>query len=302
MRDTLAAVSRGEAELPLRWALSVPDKGGMLVMMPGYLRPAASAGIKLISLAAGADRTRSSHLGIMMLYDADGLAPTSMLCGSTVTALRTAATTACATDILAARDARILAILGSGEQADAHLAALPVVREFVEVRVWSRTRANAENLAKRFTATGMRIEVCDSVAAAVHNVDVVCTLTSSPNPILPGSLVSAGVHVNLVGSSGRTTSETDDDLVARSKFYVDYMPSALSQAGELLGAVERGCISTDHVAGEIGEVILGTRPGRATAADITVFKSVGIAAEDLALAAYVQRKAERLGLGQLVEL
>jgi ornithine cyclodeaminase len=303
MRTTLAAVSRGDAELPLRWALQLPGDGGMLVMMPGYLGSEASAGIKLVSLVPNAATAgRSGHLGVVMLYDADGLVPVAILCGSTVTALRTAAATACATDALAPAGARILAILGSGEQADAHLVALPLVRDFVEVRVWSRTRAHAVALAERHASHSVRIEVCESVAAAIDAADVICTVTSSPTPILPGRLVAAGVHVNLVGSSGRDTTETDDDLVTRSRFFVDYRPSARKQAGELLGAIERGLVSDDHVAGEIGEVIAGTRPGRTAITDLTVFKSLGIAAEDIALAAHVYRKAERLGLGQMVEL
>jgi ornithine cyclodeaminase len=303
MRTTLAAVSRGEAELPLRWALQLPKEAGMLVMMPGYLGPEASAGIKLVSLVPNAAMNgRSSHLGVVMLYDADGLVPVAMLCGSTVTALRTAATTACATDVLAPAGARTLAILGSGEQADAHLSALRFVRPFVVVRIWSRTPAHAAALAARWESSGLRIEVCNSVAAAVDAADVICTLTYSPTSILPGNLVQPGVHVNLVGSSGRGRSETDDNLVARSRFFVDYRPAARSQAGELLGAIERGIVSEDHIAGEIGEVIAGKCPGRTLVTDLTVFKSLGIAAEDIALAAHAYRKAERLGRGQMVEL
>ena len=300
MSKTLAAVSRGEAELPLRWGMQVPGEGGVLVMMPGFLGSEASAGIKLLSLAPK-QADRSSHLGVMMLYDAN-LLPVAMLCGATITALRTAATTACATDVLAPKGAQQLAILGSGEQADAHLCALQLVRNFTSIRIWNRTRANALALATRYAQTGSNIEVCDSVETAVNEADVICTLTSSATPVLDGRRVANGVHVNLVGSSSRSSTETDDDLVTRSRFFVDFKKSALSQAGELLGAIERGRVTERHIAAEIGEVIAGTHPGRTSPSDLTVFKSVGVAAEDIALAAHINRKAEQLGLGQMVEL
>jgi len=300
MSKALAAVSRGDAELPLRWGMPVPGERGVLVMMPGFLGSEASAGIKLLSLAPK-QADRSSHLGVMMLYDAN-LLPVAMLCGATVTALRTAATTACATDVLAPKGARQLAILGSGEQAVAHLAALQFVRKFTTIRIWNRTRANALALATRCARSGCNIEVCDSVETAVNEADVICTLTSSSTPVLAGQWVADGVHVNLVGSSSRSSAETDDELVARSRFFVDYKKSALNQAGELLGAIERGRVTERHIAAEIGEVIAGAHPGRTSHSDLTVFKSVGIAAEDIALAAHIHRKAERLGLGQMVEL
>jgi ornithine cyclodeaminase/alanine dehydrogenase-like protein (mu-crystallin family) len=131
---------------------------------------------------------------------------------------------------------------------------------------------------------------------------VICTLTSSPTPILAGQWVADGVHVNLVGSSSRSCAETDDDLVTRARFFVDFKQAALNQAGELLGAIERGRVTAQHITAEIGEVIAGTRPGRTSPSDLTVFKSSGIAAEDIALAAHIHRKAEQLGLGRMVEL
>jgi ornithine cyclodeaminase len=303
MASTLAAVSSGEAELPLRWALSVPEGRGALVMMPGFLGPADCAGIKLVSLSPNAAALgRPSHLGLVILYDADGLVPLAVLCGSTVTALRTAAATACATNVLADPRARVLAILGSGEQADAHLHAMRRARNFAQIRLWSRTRANAEALAAKHAGFGVPVQVHATVESAVAGADVICTLTGSPSPILPGYLVSPGTHVNLVGSSGRTAAETDDELVERSRFFVDYRKSAMAQAGELLNAIERGRISADHVAAELGEVIDGRKPGRTDRNDITVFKSLGIAAEDIALAAHVYRKAKEAGVGQTFEL
>ena len=303
MARTLASVSRGEAELPLRWALSVPGGGGALVMMPGYLGSQNSAGIKLVSLNPNAAaQGRPSHLGVIVLYEAEGLVPVALLCGSTVTALRTAATTACATSVLADPAARVLAILGSGEQAGAHLDALRHTRNFAQIRIWSRTRANAEALAAKHSSREPQIQVHDTIESAINGADLICTLTAALAPILPGRWVAPGAHVNLVGSSGRTTAEADDELVERSRFFVDFRKSAMAQAGELLNAIERGHVSSDHILAELGEVIDGRKPGRTAHNDVTVFKSLGIAAEDIALAAHVYRKAEAAGLGQVVEL
>lgn len=303
MASTLAAVSRGKAELPLRWGLMLPDERGALVMMPGYLAPPDRAGIKLVSLDPNASaQGRPTHLGLVILYDAAGLIPLAILCGSTVTALRTAAATACATNLLARPDARVLAILGSGEQADAHVSALSHARDFAQIRIWSRNAANAEQLARKHSGLRCRVEVHNTVESAVANADVICTLTSSATPILPGKLISPGAHVNLVGSSGRTSAETDDELVERSRFFVDFRPSALAQAGELLNAIERKRVTVEHVLGELGEVLVGRRPGRTHHDEITVFKSLGIAAEDIALAAHVYSKAEAAGAGSIFEI
>jgi len=303
MANTLAAVSRGEAELPLRWGLMLPNERGALVMMPGYLGPPDRAGIKLVSLDPNASsRGRPTHLGLVILYDAEGLVPLAILCGSTVTALRTAAATACATNLLARPDARVLALLGSGEQADAHLNALSSARDFAQIRIWSRNRANAERLALKHAQLGCKIEVHDTVESAVTNADVICTLTSSRTPILPGKLISPGTHVNLVGSSGRMAAETDDELVVRSRFFVDFRSSALSQAGELLNAIESKRVTAEHVFAELGEVLIGRKPGRTHHEELTVFKSLGIAAEDIALAAHVYSKAEAAGIGSSFDI
>jgi ornithine cyclodeaminase/alanine dehydrogenase-like protein (mu-crystallin family) len=299
MANTLAAVSRGEAELPLRWGLTLPGERGALVMMPGYLGPPDRAGIKLVSLDPNASAAgRPTHLGLVILYDGEGLVPLAILCGATVTALRTAAATACATNLLARPDARVLAILGSGEQADAHLSALTQVRNFSQIRIWSRNPAHSERLAQKHA----QVEVHDTVESAVANADVICTLTSSRTPVLPGRLVAPGTHVNLVGSSSRVAAETDDELVTRSRFFVDFRASAMAQAGELLNAIERKRVTADHVVAELGDIVDGRNPGRTDRDEITVFKSLGIAAEDISLAAHVYSKAEAASVGTPFEI
>jgi ornithine cyclodeaminase len=303
LREAMVAVSRGEVEMPLRWALALPQSRGMLGMMPGWYGPADAAGIKLISLVPPALREgRSSHLGLMILYDGAGLVPRALLCGATLTSLRTAAATAVATDVLARSDARVLAVLGTGEQAESHLEALAPVRDFAEVRIWGRRQPSAQALAERQAGRFADIRVCATVAAALAGADVVCAVTSSPAPVFGGESLEPGMHVNLVGSSTPDKRECDTAAVCRSRFIVDYRPSAMAQAGELLTAIREGAVTEQHIAAEIGEVIAGTAAGRTSAAEITLYKSLGVAAQDLAVAAAIVDAATAAGEGSLAEL
>lgn len=298
MREAMVAVSRREVELPLRQALVLPDGMGAVGMMPGYVGGGINAaGVKLVSLVPPERRKGSSHLGLMVLYDADGLLPVAVLCGATVTAIRTSAVTAVATDALARKDARVLAVLGAGEQGEAHVRALRHVRQFDEVRVWDIRVEAAQGLAER---QGCR--AAPSVEEAVAGADVICTVTAAREPILPGSLIAPGTHVNLIGSSFPDARETDDDLVAKSRFFVDYKPSTMAQAGEFLHAIKSGRVSEDHIRGEIGAVVEARIAGRSADADITVYKSLGVAAQDIVTAHRVNALAELEQAGTLAQV
>jgi ornithine cyclodeaminase len=233
----------------------------------------------------------------MILYDADGLLPVAVLCGATVTAIRTSAVTAVATDALARKNARILAVLGAGEQGEAHVRALRHVRQFDEVRVWDIRAEAAEGLAARQSCCA-----ATSVEEAVTGADVICTVTAAREPILPGALIGPGTHVNLIGSSFPDARETDDDLVAKSRFFVDYQPSTMAQAGEFLHAIRSGRVSEDHIQGEIGAVIEGSSPGRSSDRDITVYKSLGVAAQDIVTAHKIHALACADGAGLVVQV
>ena len=237
---------------------------------------------------------------MMLLFDEKGLLPLAILCGATITAVRTAAVTALATDVLARPQARVLAILGAGEQAHAHVKALRLVREFEDIRIWSHRAAELPGFLAQHP--GLPLRACASVAEAVQGADVVCTLTSSRSPILGGDLLQPGMHVNLVGASSADCAEADDELVRRSRFFVDWRESTLHQAGELLGAIERGVVGPEHIQAELGEVLAGSKAGRRAEHEITVYKSLGIAAQDLMTARRVFDLAEARGLGQLVQL
>lgn len=294
--------SAGRATLPLRQVMATPGGKGMFGMMPGALEAEASFGMKLISLypdnpAVGL----SSHMGIYVLYEAEHGRPRAILEAGALTAIRTAAASAVATRHLARQDARRLAIIGTGEEAETHLQAIPKVRDIAEVVVWGRNADKVEAFIAR-QATKMSIRPAASVAEAVRGADIICTVTASREPILFGHMLEPGQHVNLVGASTADAAEADGEVVRRSRFFIDYRASAMAQAGELLAALRDGLVEESHIQGEIGQVIAGDLPGRQTEADITVYKSLGIAAQDLAAAGEALRLAEAAGRGQLVEL
>ena len=303
MRTTMIAVSEGRARIPLRTVLPVSN-GGLLGAMPGYLAEPECFGVKLLSLfpsnpAAGL----SSHLGLVLLFEPKHGLPVALLDAAELTAIRTAAVSGLATRLLAREDAGDLAILGSGEQAHSHLAAMLAVRPLRRVRVWSRAPAHAAAFAAEAGARhGLEIETVATAEAAVARADLICTVTGSPEPILRGEWIAAGAHLNVVGASRIAAAEIDTAAVAKSRFFVDFRGSAEHEAGELRRAIDAGAITEAHLLGEIGEVAGGSVAGRNSGDDITLFKSLGVSAEDLASAHYVLQRAEAEGIGQLVEL
>jgi ornithine cyclodeaminase len=297
MKPAMVSTSRRAVELPLRRGMVLPGGLGVIGMMPGYVgEDTASAGVKLVSLVPPERRRGSSHLGLMVLYDADGLVPQAILCGATVTALRTAAVSALATSVLARPEASVLAILGAGEQAAAHIPALMAVRRFKKIVIWARRREQADALAASLQIPA-ELVVASSVQEAVAAADVVCTLTSSREPLLQGEWLAPGAHINLVGSSSADAREADDAVVQRSRFFVDYIPSTLDQAGEFLHAKNAGLVDDSHIVAELGAVLEGTAEGRRHAEEITVYKSLGIAAQDVVTAREVYRAACAGNLG-----
>jgi len=208
-----------------------------------------------------------------------------------VTLIRTAAASAVATEALSRPESSRLAVLGSGRQAVAHAVALSQVRRLEKIVVWGRTRDRAESAAERIAdLCALDVSAADDVATAVADADLICTTTSAPNPILLGNWVRPGTHINLVGSSGPSTAEADNDLVCRASFFVDSTQSALAQAGEFLRTKATGRIRDDHIRAEIGSVLLGRHPGRCEADEITIYKSLGHAAQDLKATAYLYER------------
>jgi ornithine cyclodeaminase len=309
MREAMIAVSRGDVSLPIRQFMPVPGAAGKLALMPGSLGTAgesvdASFGIKLVcKYERPHDDPLGTHVGMVLLFDSAKGVPLAMVEGSSLTAIRTSAASALATDLLAREDASVLAIIGNGEQAMRHVTAMQAVRPIESVRVWGRDegRANAfaAEASERF---GMPFETAGTVAEAVAGADIVCTTTSAREPVLSGASLEPGQHVNLVGSAIPTTAEIDHEAVRRMRFYVDYREAAMAAAGELLKAIEAGVVSEDHIVGEIGEVAQDPALGRNTPEEITCYKSLGVAAQDLAAAHAVWRLAEAEGAGATVDL
>ena len=295
-------VSRGGAQLPLRIGCMPPGTQNIMAVMPGYLEDPPSMGAKVIAVyPSNAQRGLSSHMGVVVLFDPREGVPLAVIDAAAITGLRTAAATAVATKALSSEDACDLAIIGIGEQAAAHLHSISLVRKLRSVRVWGRSIEKARAFAEHESVEGLpRIEVCATIRDALVGADLVCTVTSSREPIVEGAWIAQGAHVNLVGASSAAAREVDDALVLRSSFFVDFRGSALAQAGELLGAM--GANAAKHIRGEIGEVLNGTVPGRTDEFEVTVYKSLGIAAQDLAAAHAIYHRAKETGVGVRAEI
>lgn len=297
MRDAMIALSTGNSRQLLRQIVDL-DGGNAFGVMPGAL-DGATFGAKLVSVyPARAALGEQTHQGIIVLHDPASGTPVALVHAGEVTAIRTAAASAAATDALARPDARRLAILGYGEQAWHHAAALPHVRPVSHITVWGRSRAKAEAFAARIRADlGIAATAVAAAGEAVADADIICTATAAADPILFSADVPDGAHVNLVGSSRAGPAEADPALVARGRLFADHRAGALAQGAEILRALQAGLIDESHVLGEIGEVMAGTLPGRIAADDVTLYKSLGSIVQDLAAGWHLYRLARERGFG-----
>ena len=311
MKDAIAViagvmpqVSAGKAELPLRSVIPVGGANRMGIM-PGALAEAGCYGIKLVSLFPGNPaRGLSSHRGAMVLFEAETGEATAMMDASLLTAVRTAAASGVATRALARPNCETLAIVGYGEQAEHHLDAMAEVRPIRRVTVAGRSADKAAAFCERAASrhAGLTFSSTTDIEAAVRDADLVCTVTASPVPVLKGDWLAPGCHVNVVGSSIPSMREVDDRFVERASIWVDYLPSTLAQAGEIVDMIAAGRFSADAIRAEIGNVLAGKAPGRASSDEITAYRSLGIAAQDLAAAQFVVNRAIAQGRGQSVSL
>ncbi|HLK26413.1 MAG TPA: ornithine cyclodeaminase family protein [Caulobacteraceae bacterium] len=285
VRKAMIALSRGETRQLLRSIIPLGG-GGAFGIMPGALSERGVFGAKLISVFPGNfDRGLPSHQGVVVLFDPASGAVSCVADAGEITAIRTAAASAVATDALARADASRLALLGYGEQAKTHARAISRVRALDSIEVWGRSLERADAFAARMRdELEIPVRAHASAEAAVAEADIVCTVTSAREPVLLGRWVRPGAHVNVVGSGGPGPVEVDDDLVLRARFIADYREGVLAQGAEFLNAKEKGLIGDEHVAGEIGQVLDGTIPGRQSDEQITVYKSLGHVVQDLAAA------------------
>jgi ornithine cyclodeaminase len=283
VRKAMIAFSRGETRQLLRQIIPLAD-GRMFGVMPGALGERAVFGAKVLSVfPENFAKGLQSHQGVVLLFDGETGQVSCIAHAGEVTAIRTGAASAVATDALARPDARCLALLGYGEQAVTHARAISRVRPLEAITVWGRSPERAAAFAAKMTAElGMTVSACPSAEAAVADADIVCTVSSAKEPILQGRWVRPGTHVNAVGSSFAGPVEVDNDLVARSRFIADSREGVLAQGAEFLNAKAAGLIGDDHVVGEIGQVLDGRLEGRQSDEQITVYKSLGHIAQDLA--------------------
>jgi ornithine cyclodeaminase len=308
MAAVLAEHARGATYLPLRSVIKPPGAAGFMGLMPGWRgrqpdQDAAFA-LKAICIMPGNPaRGLDAHQGLVTLFDGETGVPTAILDASAVTAIRTAAVTAVATGLLAREDARTLAIIGAGVQARSHLRALANVRDFEQVRVYAPTGAHVQALVEETSLDRGELAAATSAEEAVRGADVVVAVTNSREPVLQHGWLAPGAHVNAVGASTLQTRELDSATVAASALFCDSRESLRNEAGEFTRAVAEGAIAgEEHIRAELGEVLAGLAPGRRDGGELTLFRSLGIAIEDLAAAECAVATARERGIGTEVEL
>lgn len=289
MEEALADLARGKVANPLRTMVRAEGAAGFLGLMPSYR---GDFGLKEICVfPENPKRGLDTHLGAVILHDGETGAPKAIINASAITAIRTAAVSGVATKLLAREDSRVLAILGAGVQAKSHFEAIPLVRDIRETRVYSHSPV------KGFK--GCRI--VSSAEEAVTGADIVVTATSSKEPVIRREWIKSGAHINAVGSSVKTSREIDSATMAAASLFVDRRESTVNESGDYLMALAEGAIKPNHIRAELGEILIGKARGRTSADEITLFKSLGLAVEDLASAQFLFGEAQRRGTGTWVE-
>ncbi len=306
MVSALSSVTDGSSVLPLRTVMRLDGTPNAFAAMPAIVGKGAGAslGAKIITVFPGNDATPfDSHIGVVLLFDAEHGKLLAIADASTITAIRTAAVSGLATRLLAREDAKELALLGAGVLAMTHLDAVKCVRDIQRVRVWTRSGDRAKDFAARAAKQfGVEVVVAESARAAVEGADVVCTITASRTPVLEGAWLSPGAHVNAVGASISTARELDTAAVVKSRLFVDRRESTLAEAGDFLVPRGEGAVTDAHIRGELGDLLANSVKGRVHRDDITLFKSLGLAVEDVAALRHIHTKALAGGAGARVSL
>ncbi len=304
MRPAMIEYSTGRAQQPLRTVLELGGGQSFFGSMPASLQDPAAVGMKLVTVfASNHARGLPSHLATIVLLDPETGALMAILDGRFITEARTAAVSALSADVLARPDAGILAILGSGVQARSHLGALGCVRTLREVRVWSPTESHRTAFAREMEPlAGVRITTADSPALAVEGADLIVAATASTTALIDAGDVCDGAHICAVGACRPAHRELGGRLVARSRLFVDSRAGAIAEAGDIVLAKTEGLLGPHHIAGELGELLAGRVAGRQTDREITLFKSLGMAVEDVAAAHLAYSRARERRCGRQVAL
>lgn len=305
MADALSALARGEVFQPLRTIIRPPEARGLLGLMPAYRTGEHGAfGMKAICVFPGNPAIgKDAHQGAVMLFSRETGEFMALMNASEITAIRTAAVSAVATRLLAREDAHQLAIIGAGVQARTHLVALDAVRSVKHARLACRNIEHAQELVREMQPRfSFPIEAVESNEEAVRGADMIVTATSSQEPVLYKDWISPGAHVNAIGTHSPNSREIDSATMAAARIFVDRRESALNESGDYLLAAKDGLINADSIIAEIGELLIGTKPGRTSADEITLFKSLGLAIEDVACAEYLYERALSENRGTTVSL
>jgi len=304
MKSAFAQLSTGQADVPLRVALQVERHDGVALFMPAYLAAGDQMAVKIVSVfndnpAKGLPLIHA----LVVVVDATTGEPVAVMDGTYLTALRTGAASGAATDLLARQDARTAAIFGAGVQGRTQLEAVCAVRPIQEAWVYDvspeRAAAYAAEMGQRLS---LPVKVAGTPAEAVRRADVICTATTSSSPVFDDAGVRPGTHINAVGAYTPQMQEIPAETVLRAKVVIDHREASLAEAGDLLIPLRQGLMTGDHVYAELGEIAAGLKPGRASSEEITLFKSVGVAVQDVAAAGAVLEAARRMGLGSEVAL
>ncbi|HTM09806.1 MAG TPA: ornithine cyclodeaminase family protein [Verrucomicrobiae bacterium] len=296
--------SIGKAVMPVRQVVPLPDIGGRMTSMPAYLAVDRALGMKVVTYFKDNPRLGlPAILATIHLYSAETGKLTAILDGTYITAIRTACASAMATKALANNETPVLAILGAGVQARAHIETLSKARRLEKIKVYSPSGERARKLKNDLESTiNVAIEPAASAEAAVRGADLVVTATTAATPILEGAWLKPGAHVNAIGSHRPDLRELDGATLKAAKLVVDSREAMMTECGDVLLAVKEGMIEESHASVEIGEVLAGHKVGRTDRSDITIYKSVGIAIQDVAAAALVYHKAVRQKVGVEVDL
>ena len=305
MADALAALARDEIFQPLRTIIRPPQARGLLGLMPAYRAGKQGAfGLKAICVFPGNPALgKDAHQGAVMLFSRETGELLALMNASEITAIRTAAVSAVATRLLAREDVETLAIVGAGVQARTHLAALALVRSIKQARVVARNFEHAVELVRDMQAKfSFPIEAVRTNEEAVRGADLVVTATSSLEPVIDKDWISAGAHINAIGTHSPNSREIDSGTMGVARIFVDRRESTLNESGDYLLAAKEGVVTPESIIAEIGELLIGSKSGRTSPTDITLFKSLGLAIEDVACADYLYKKSTAQNLGTWVNL
>ena len=304
MRFAFVELSTGNPEMPIRSHISIEEPEGTALFMPSYMKISEMIGIKTVTLF---DDNRHNNLpyiqGMVSLFDGNNGTPRAILDGMTITSLRTGAASGLATQLLSRENSAICTIFGAGVQGRTQLEAVCAIRDIKKAIVYDAIPIAAETFAREMsTALGIEIVVAKNSTEAVKDTDIICCASISETPVFDNNDLPEGVHINAVGSYKPHVQEVPEEMVLRSRLYVDHRESALEETGDLIIPIEKGLLTEEHIVAEIGEVAAGKAPGRNSASEITFFKTVGVAVQDLAAATVILKKAEELDIGTLVDL